>query len=106
KIPLLGDIPVLGWLFKSKDRRTEKVNLLMFLTPTILSPYEDEAANTTLSRIEKRKDYLNEVLDKDEKDLYADEMNKIRAKVEIQTQGPLYDTDYNERYRDNNKIND
>jgi general secretion pathway protein D len=36
KIPLLGDIPLLGWLFKFKSKRTEKTNLLIFLTPTIV----------------------------------------------------------------------
>ena len=30
KVPILGDIPVLGWLFKSKSRQIEKVNLLFF----------------------------------------------------------------------------
>ncbi len=36
KVPLLGDIPLLGWLFKSQSKRTEKRNLLVFLTPTIV----------------------------------------------------------------------
>jgi general secretion pathway protein D len=36
KIPLLGDIPILGWLFKFDSKRTEKTNLLIFLTPTIV----------------------------------------------------------------------
>ena len=36
KIPLLGDIPLLGWLFKFESNRTEKTNLLIFLTPTIV----------------------------------------------------------------------
>lgn len=44
KIPLLGDIPVLGWLFKFRSKRTEKTNLLIFLTPTIVKgPKEIEA---------------------------------------------------------------
>jgi general secretion pathway protein D len=36
KVPLLGDIPVLGWLFKSRSQQIEKVNLLVFLTPTVV----------------------------------------------------------------------
>lgn len=36
KVPLLGDIPLLGWLFKSRSQQTEKVNLLVFLTPTVV----------------------------------------------------------------------
>ncbi|CUS34070.1 putative general secretion pathway protein D [Candidatus Nitrospira nitrificans] len=36
KIPLLGDIPWLGWLFKSQSRQIEKLNLLVFLTPHLV----------------------------------------------------------------------
>lgn len=36
KIPLLGDIPWLGWLFKSQSRNIEKLNLLVFLTPHLV----------------------------------------------------------------------
>ena len=36
KIPLLGDIPILGWLFKNKTVRKIKKNLVVFLTPTII----------------------------------------------------------------------
>ena len=36
KIPLLGDIPWLGWLFRSQNRQTEKLNLLVFLTPHLV----------------------------------------------------------------------
>lgn len=36
KIPLLGDIPVLGWLFKNRTVRKVKKNLVVFLTPNIV----------------------------------------------------------------------
>lgn len=36
KIPLLGDIPGIGWLFKRSVRGTEKVNLILVLTPYII----------------------------------------------------------------------
>ena len=36
KVPFLGDIPLLGWLFKSSSARIEKRNLLVFITPTII----------------------------------------------------------------------
>lgn len=40
KVPLLGDIPLLGWLFRFQSRQVEKLNLLVFLTPTLV---RDEA---------------------------------------------------------------
>lgn len=41
KVPLLGDVPVLGWLFKSKKIERNKVNLVVFLTPKIIRNAED-----------------------------------------------------------------
>ena len=36
KVPVLGDIPVLGNLFKSKSKRQTKTNLVVFLRPTVI----------------------------------------------------------------------
>lgn len=36
KVPLLGDIPVLGWLFKNKTVTRDKKELLIFITPKIM----------------------------------------------------------------------
>ncbi len=37
KVPLLGDVPVVGRLFQSKGRSKSKTNLMVFLRPTIVS---------------------------------------------------------------------
>ena len=36
KVPLLGDIPILGWLFRSTSTTMNKSNLMLFITPKIL----------------------------------------------------------------------
>ncbi len=36
KIPLLGSIPILGWLFSSRSWVTKRSELVIFLTPTII----------------------------------------------------------------------
>ncbi len=41
KIPLLGDIPFLGNLFRSTDRSKQKTELLVFLTPRVVRNPED-----------------------------------------------------------------
>ena len=41
KVPWLGDIPFLGWAFKSTSRTLTKRNLLVFLTPHIVRTAED-----------------------------------------------------------------
>ena len=40
KVPILGDIPLLGWLFRSKTSEATKSNLLIFITPKIIRQYE------------------------------------------------------------------
>ena len=46
QVPALGDIPVLGWLFKSESRTRTKKNLMVFLRPVVM---RDAAASDTLS---------------------------------------------------------
>ena len=53
KIPLLGDIPGLGALFRSKARSRTKTNLMVFIRPTILRTPEDSRRIT-----EQRYGYL------------------------------------------------
>ena len=38
KVPMLGDLPLLGRFFRSESKSTEKKNLLIFVTPTIIDP--------------------------------------------------------------------
>ena len=35
KIPWLGDIPVLGWLFKNRRENDDRTELLIFITPKV-----------------------------------------------------------------------
>ena len=53
KVPLLGDIPILGWLFKFKTTNKQKTNLLVFITPHIVKDSEELAMLTN----KKGKDY-------------------------------------------------
>ena len=41
KIPVLGDIPVLGIFFRTKKHQKTKTNLLLFLTPYVIDGPED-----------------------------------------------------------------
>lgn len=38
KVPILGDIPGLGWFFKSKKDIRDKTELLIFVSPTVITP--------------------------------------------------------------------
>jgi type IV pilus assembly protein PilQ len=37
KVPFFGDIPGLGWMFKTRTRSTQKTELLIFLTPKVVT---------------------------------------------------------------------
>ncbi|MEM9599582.1 MAG: type II secretion system protein GspD, partial [Pseudomonadota bacterium] len=53
KIPVLGDIPVVGNAFRSKGKTRSKTNLMVFLRPTIIRDRNDAAlaTQTRLSRM-------------------------------------------------------
>jgi general secretion pathway protein D len=70
KIPLLGDIPVLGWLFKGKNHQVQKLNLVLFLTPKIVRTKED-MAGIVKNKINERNDFIDNNIDTKER---ADEL--------------------------------
>jgi general secretion pathway protein D len=44
KVPVLGDIPILGWLFRNTSETTVKTNLYIFITPRVIeNPAEAES---------------------------------------------------------------
>jgi len=55
RIPLLGDIPVLGWPFRYRSVEAQKRNLMIFIRPTIL--------RTSVSNLTKTQDKYNEIRD-------------------------------------------
>lgn len=52
KVPILGDIPILGYAFKRKQKADVKTELLIFLTPHVV-PNPDALASTTESERNK-----------------------------------------------------
>ncbi len=50
QVPLLGDIPLLGWLFKSKNTKREKTNLFIFITPHVIENMAEAQAVRELKR--------------------------------------------------------
>lgn len=57
KVPLLGDIPIIGWLFKSRTITKDKTNMVVFLTPKIVRTVAD--SNKILSQtLDERVEYI------------------------------------------------
>lgn len=57
KVPLLGDIPLIGWLFRSSNNTKSRVSLMMYLTPSIIRSPEDLEA-ITLNQNFERKEFM------------------------------------------------
>lgn len=59
KVPVLGDIPVLGWLFKSRQIKKTKTNLLVFLTPKIIRNLAD-SQGVLSKKLDQRLDFIKQ----------------------------------------------
>ena len=104
KVPLLGDIPVLGWLFKNSTKTIEKVNLLFFMTPKILASYEKANAENVKDLLNRRQAHLKNAISDD--DAFASTAKGIYDKAKKQEQGPLYDVNEASRYAEPIKNNE
>lgn len=61
KVPMLGDIPILGWFFKDKQDTRDKDNLLVFISPQIVEPqYGGGMSVYTKNKVKFSKDTLCE----------------------------------------------
>ncbi|MBY0414672.1 MAG: type II secretion system secretin GspD [Bdellovibrionales bacterium] len=101
KVPLLGDIPVLGWLFKSTKKEIDKVNLLFFMTPKILASYEKANSENVKDLLNRRQAHLKNVAGDD--DSFGTTVKGLYDKAKKQAEGPLYDTSETKKYRDRNE---
>ena len=58
KIPILGDIPVLGLLFKQSQKKKQKTNLLLVLTPYVIRDQDDLRAIFE-RKMQERQEFLD-----------------------------------------------
>lgn len=65
KVPLLGDIPLLGWLFKTHSTTHRKTNMFIFITPHIVANPADMARITL-----NKEDQLDAVMPQVKKELH------------------------------------
>ncbi len=64
KVPILGDIPLIGWLFKNKNKSTDKENLLILVSTRIVRPDKvDTSDSFTLERVADYRSSMHEMVD-------------------------------------------
>lgn len=73
KVPLLGDLPLLGWLFKGREVTKNKINMVVFLTPKIIRNEFDQQ-NLLSSKSQERLQFVKQ---QGGKDPYGATMDKI-----------------------------
>lgn len=60
KVPIMGDIPLIGSLFRSKSLDKSKRDLLIFLTPTIVGPESQTGYEQYFDGLPKQEVYTND----------------------------------------------
>jgi general secretion pathway protein D len=78
KVPLLGDIPIIGWLFKSSTRVKNKTNMLVFLTPKIIRNSAD-SNQIIAKKLDQRLEYIKS---EGGKDPFGTKLDEITRKVQ------------------------
>jgi general secretion pathway protein D len=82
KIPGFGDLPLLGWLFRSKKDQFEKINLLIFIRPNIIRTKADlERVNQNASSRFKKVKELNKVTNQVLEDMGLPELSDKAERV-------------------------
>jgi len=83
KVPILGDIPILGWLFKSQGKKKIKDNLMVFITPKIVRTQADSAALLDI-KLKERIDYIQRSMGgRDPHGAFIDAMPRLKAEAEV-----------------------
>lgn len=92
KVPFLGDIPLLGWLFKRKETVEKKTNLLIFITPRIIRSADDLARVTQTNREAMNQFQKTEMKDALKKNKYANAaMEQLKESDSTQPEPPPHE---------------
>ena len=95
KIPFLGDIPVIGWVFKKQKREKEDKEILVFVTPTVFGKKEKEEMAKELISFEEEEGV--ELIEKEERKVEEEkafeEIEKELEDLEKETEPPAAQTE-------------
>lgn len=84
KIPILGDLPIIGWLFKNSETDSKKSNLIVFITPHIVHSAEDHK-HILSSKLKERMNFIRRFTGN--KDIYKDVTDKMLNNQEESSSG-------------------
>ncbi len=102
KIPILGDLPLIGWLFKNSSTDIKKSNLIVFITPHIIHSAEEHQTILS-SKLKERMKFIRQFTGN--ADPYQEITEKMLKKSEDSIQErddplPEFEQDENSIYED------
>lgn len=84
KVPLLGDLPILGALFRGSDTEKIRSNLMLFLTPKIIDD-NDRLLELTQQHLQRRRETGKEAYDP--KDFHRQDVSKMLKDTDERLKG-------------------
>jgi general secretion pathway protein D len=95
KVPLLGDIPILGYFFKHTTKTVQKTNLLIVLTPYVIRDQSD-LRRIFKKKLEERREFIERYTTFKHRELGVEvdfrhksgllsEINKVGAQAEVES---------------------
>ncbi len=87
KVPLLGDLPILGWFFKKRNIKKEKINMVVFLSPKILRHQQNQMKEAVEDRLKERLNFIKQTSGKDPFGSTVDKILKRNVRAPQSTDG-------------------
>lgn len=84
KVPLLGDLPIIGTLFRGSDTEKTRSNLMLFLTPKIIDD-NDRLLEFTQQQLQRRREVGKEAYDP--KDFHRKDVSKLLKDTDERLKG-------------------
>ena len=82
KVPILGDLPLIGWLFKNSETKRRKTNLIVFVTPHIVRSAK-EHSHILSSKLKERMNFVRKFTGNE--DPYKEEIDKMQQSDQAET---------------------
>jgi hypothetical protein len=89
KVPVLGDIPLIGALFRSSSRTDRKTNLMVFLTPHIIDD-PDDMYEVQRVKEAQRQEFLRRFYGKSRDAYWAELRSLLRYSMNLVEEPSMY----------------